>query len=109
MDFTDKLDILYARRSSEDGKDGESIENQVALLKQYAADKGYYNIKVVTDDGLKLSIPLDTLTARILKLSSDSQSRIEPTPFYSWWEPADCRADSAVTPVAHKISPDHCF
>ena len=28
MDFTDKLDILYARRSSEDGKDGESIENQ---------------------------------------------------------------------------------
>lgn len=40
MDFTDKLDILYARRSSEDGKDGESIENQVALLKQYAADKG---------------------------------------------------------------------
>lgn len=48
---SDKLDILYARRSSEDGKDGESIENQVALLKQYAADKGYYNIKVVTDDG----------------------------------------------------------
>ena len=45
------MDILYARRSSEDGKDGESIENQVALLKQYAADKGYYNIKVVTDDG----------------------------------------------------------
>ena len=25
MDFTDKLDILYARRSSEDGKDGESF------------------------------------------------------------------------------------
>ena len=59
--------------------------------------------------GLKLSITLDTLTARILKLSSDSQSRIEPTPFYSWWEPTDCRADSAVTPVAHKISPDHRF
>lgn len=39
---SDKLDILYARRSSEDGKDGESIENQVALLKQYAADKGYH-------------------------------------------------------------------
>ena len=51
MNFSDKLDILYARRSSEDGKDGESIENQVALLKQYATDKGYYNIKVVTDDG----------------------------------------------------------
>ena len=29
-----------------------------------------------------LSIKLDTLTARILKLSSGSQSRIEPTPFY---------------------------
>ena len=32
---------------------------------------------------VKLSITLDTLTARILKLSSDSQSRIEPVPFYS--------------------------
>ena len=58
---------------------------------------------------LKLSITLDTLTARILKLSSDSQSGIEPTPFYSWWDPTDCRADSAVAPVAHKISPDHRF
>ena len=58
---------------------------------------------------LKLSITLDTLTARILKLSSDSQSGIEPTPFYSWWNPADCRADPAVAPVAHKISPDHRF
>lgn len=58
---------------------------------------------------LKLSITLDTLTARILKLSSDSQSRIEPTPFYSWWNPADCRADPAVAPVAHEISPDHRF
>ena len=58
---------------------------------------------------LKLSITLDTLTARILKLSSDSQSGIEPTPFYSRGNPADCRADSAVTPVAHKISPDHRF
>ena len=58
---------------------------------------------------VKLSITLDTLTARILKLSSDSQSGIEPTPFYSRGNPADCRADSAVTPVAHKISPDHRF
>ena len=56
-----------------------------------------------------LSITLDTLTARILKLSSDSQSRIESTPFYSWWDSTDCRADSAVAPVAHKISPDHRF
>ena len=58
---------------------------------------------------LKLSITLDTLTARILKLSSDSQSRIEPAPFYSWWNTTDCRADSAVAPVAHEISPDHRF
>ena len=58
---------------------------------------------------MKLSIPLDTLTARILKLSSDSQSRIEPTPLYSRRKPTDCRADPAVAPVAHKISPDHRF
>ena len=58
---------------------------------------------------LKLSITLDTLTARILKLSSDSQSRIEPVPFYSWLDATDCRADSAVAPVAHEISPDHRF
>lgn len=58
---------------------------------------------------LKLSIILDTLTARILKLSSNSQSRIEPVPFYSWWDTTDRRADSAVAPVAHKISPDHRF
>ena len=58
---------------------------------------------------LKLSITLDTLTARILKLSSDSQSRIEPMPFYSWWDATDRRADSAVAPVAHEISPDHRF
>ena len=65
------------------------------------------NLRTYT--GMKLSITLDTLTARILKLSSDSQSGIEPTPFYSWWNPADCRADPAVAPVAHKISPDHRF
>ena len=58
---------------------------------------------------MKLSITLDTLTARILKLSSDSRSRIEPVPFYSWWNTTDCRADSAVAPVAHEISPDHRF
>ena len=69
----------------------------------------YFLITTAGTDTMKLSITLDTLTARILKLSSDSQSRIEPTPFYSWWEPTDCRADSAVTPVAHKISPDHRF
>ena len=58
---------------------------------------------------MKLSITLDTLIARILKLSSDSQSRIEPVPLYSWWDATDRRADSAVAPVAHEISPDHRF
>ena len=58
---------------------------------------------------MKLSITLDTLTARIMKLSSDSQSRIEPTPFYSWWDTTDRQADSAVAPVAHEISPDDRF
>ena len=58
---------------------------------------------------MKLSIPLDTLTARILKLSSDSQSRVEPMPFYSWWNPANRRADPAVAPVTHEIPPDHRF
>ena len=58
---------------------------------------------------MKLSIILDTLTARIMKLSSDSQRRIEPTPFYSRWDTTDRRADSAVAPVTHEISPDHRF
>ena len=65
--------------------------------------------KINSDGTLKLSITLDTLTARIMKLSSDSQSRIEPTPFYSWWDTTDRRADSAVAPVAHEILPDHRF
>ena len=38
---------------------------------------------------LILSIKLDTLTARILKLSSDSHSRIESAPLYSRRYPAD--------------------
>ena len=52
---------------------------------------------------MKLSITLDTLTARILKLSSDSQSGIEPTPFYSRRKHTNGRADSAVAPVTHEI------
>ena len=36
-----------------------------------------------------LSIKLDTLTARILKLSSDGHSRIEFAPLYSGRKPAD--------------------
>ena len=49
MDFTDKLDILYARRSSEDGKDGESIENQVALLKQLTKGTITLRLSQMTD------------------------------------------------------------
>lgn len=65
--------------------------------------------KINSDGTFKLSITLDTLTTRIMKLSSDSQRRIEPTPFYSRWDTTDRRADSAVAPVAHEISPDHRF
>ena len=72
------------------------------------SDKSF-NLNLLECDIVKLSITLDTLTARIMKLSSDSQSRIEPTPFYSWWDTTDRRADSAVAPVAHEISPDHRF
>ena len=68
-----------------------------------------FNLNLLECDVVKLSITLDTLTARIMKLSSDSQSRIEPTPFYSWWDTTDRRADSAVAPVTHEISPDHRF
>lgn len=86
------------------------ISKELKKLGDYrkGGNKGF-DTAIIRLQELKLSITLDTLTARILKLSSDSQSRIEPTPFYSWWEPTDCRADSAVTPVAHKISPDHRF
>ena len=38
---------------------------------------------------LILSIKLDTLTARILRLSSDGHSRIVPAPLYSRRKPAD--------------------
>ena len=41
------------------------------------------------DHALILSITLDTLTARILKLSSDGHSRIVPAPLYSGRKPAD--------------------
>ncbi|MDE5945775.1 MAG: recombinase family protein [Oscillospiraceae bacterium] len=51
MEITDKFDILYARSSNEDSKDSESIENQVALLTQYANAHGFINIRVITDDG----------------------------------------------------------
>ena len=73
------------------------------------ADFYGFNLNLLECDVVKLSITLDTLTAMIMKLSSDSQSRIEPTPFYSWWDTTDRRADSAVAPVAHEISPDHRF
>ena len=66
-------------------------------------------MNIPSTSNVKLSITLDTLTARILKLSSDSQSGIEPTPFYSWWDPTDCQADPAVAPVTHEIPPDHEF
>ena len=83
----------------------DSLRTDLAEKEKAAADAEGKKLQIL----LKLSITLDTLTARILKLSSDSQSRIEPVPFYSWWDPTDRRADPAVAPVAHEISPDHRF
>ena len=100
---------------------GYAYEAAHAFFDYLFKDKGARRIYAYTEDyntasqhlceklGMKLSITLDTLTARILKLSSDSQSRIEPTPLYSRRKPTDCRADPAVAPVAHEISPDHRF
>ena len=51
MEYTNLITCLYARRSYDEEKDGESIENQVSLLKQYCANEGYINIQVFTDDG----------------------------------------------------------
>lgn len=51
MEYTNLFTCIYARRSNDDAKDGESIENQVSLLKQYCANSGYMNIQVFTDDG----------------------------------------------------------
>lgn len=45
------------------------------------AKENKVELAILQSRSLKLSITLDTLTARILKLSSDSQSGIEPTPF----------------------------
>lgn len=51
MEYTNLITCIYARRSSEDLKDGESIENQVSLLKQYCTKMGYTNVYVFADDG----------------------------------------------------------
>ena len=46
--------------------------------------KDYYDELIVI-----LSIKLDTMTARILKLSSNGHSQIVPAPLYSGRKPAD--------------------
>lgn len=46
-------DILYARLSQEDDREGESnsIQNQRMILEQYAREKGFINPHFLYDDG----------------------------------------------------------
>ena len=46
-------DILYARLSQEDEREGESnsIQNQRMILEQYAGEKGFTNPYFLYDDG----------------------------------------------------------
>ena len=55
------------------------------MLSEFADNKPSSEVQEVI-----LSIKLDTLTARILKLSSDCHSQIVPAPLYSRRKPTDC-------------------
>ena len=81
--------------------DGNEIKLTPSIVQEYIVGTD----AKITNQEFKLFTEL----CKVRKLSSDSQSGIESTPFYSWWDSTDRRADSAVTPVAHKISPDHRF
>ena len=50
---TEKYTILYARRSQDDGSQGESnsISNQRLIVEKYANDNGLENLKFMADDG----------------------------------------------------------
>lgn len=49
----DKITALYCRYSHDDGQEEEnaSITHQKALLKEYAENNGYSNIRFYADDG----------------------------------------------------------
>ena len=49
----DKITALYCRYSHDDGQEteNESITHQKALLKEYAENNGYSNLRYYTDDG----------------------------------------------------------
>lgn len=53
MANNEKYTILYGRLSQEDEREGESnsIGNQRMILKKYAQEKGFENIKFLFDDG----------------------------------------------------------
>ena len=85
----------------------DEVEHYFLRLKRFRKVCTRYDKFNVVLLAMKLSITLNTLTARIMKLSSDSQSRIEPTPFYSWWDTTDRRADSYDLPWQDHLASGH--
>lgn len=53
MFMYDKITALYCRYSRDDGQETEnaSITHQKALLKEYAENNGYLNLRYYVDDG----------------------------------------------------------
>ena len=53
MFMYDKITALYCRYSRDDGQETEnaSITHQKALLKEYAENNGYSNLRYYVDDG----------------------------------------------------------
>ena len=72
--------------------DSSRTPNNVVFVQQALSDAYHqlFDEAVEKYNAMILSIKLDTLTARILKLSSDCHSQIVPAPLYSRRKPTDC-------------------